>query len=236
MQYSSIDLVHCEIVECRRSTFCTMSGDGLALEATLRFKRTSEEENDDTGTYLEWDAIIEKHGGDLEKAGNFARRRRSEPQGTSTSRNNGSETFLWFEAQRRSWRQKSIDTWPFFWGHICCFNLKSISNLMDPISLASQEECSTEVGANPVTAANLMRRMSQPFTPLQAPLLPPPSMQSQPGTAALGESNEDDKKKPKPKAKPKQKKEKAPAPQMHRVQGNMPCVFFGVAHPPCFGS
>lgn len=98
-----------------------MSGDGLALEAALRFKRTSEEENDDTGTYLEWDDILRKHGGDAVKAGHFVRRRRGETLGTSTNRNNGNETFLWFDPQKRSWRQKSMDTWHFFWanGHFC---------------------------------------------------------------------------------------------------------------------
>ena len=92
-----------------------------------------------------------------------------------------------------------------------------------------------EVGANPVAAANLMKKMAQPHTPLQAPLLPSPG-ETAPALkkSPAGESNED--KKPKAKPKPKMKKEKAPAPQLHGFQGNMPRVFFQVTHPPFFGA
>ena len=68
-------------------------------------------------------------------------------------------------------------------GDVCCFYFK-ITFQMDPVSFASQEECSLEVGADPVAAANLMKRMSQPYTPGQAPLLPSPSVPSLPGTTA----------------------------------------------------
>ena len=91
------------------STACCISGDGLALEAALRFKRVCEETNQDKGQYIRWQAVLEKHGGDVQKSTDFVRRRRCEQKGTSTCRNSSEETFLWFEPQERTLKQTSLD-------------------------------------------------------------------------------------------------------------------------------
>lgn len=81
------------------------SGDGLALEACLRFKKIQEEKSTDagsarsslllfmfeTGAYVKYDGVMAHFKQDTLKAESFMAKRRTEPKGTSTCRNSGEE-------------------------------------------------------------------------------------------------------------------------------------------------
>ncbi|CAE7235797.1 unnamed protein product, partial [Symbiodinium sp. CCMP2456] len=59
----------------------------LALECALRFRRQREEEDKDEGEYYPWKDILSFHEGNRDKALQFVSKRRAEPHGTSTDRN-----------------------------------------------------------------------------------------------------------------------------------------------------
>ena len=59
---------------------------------------------------MTWLGVLSHFHNDVEKATNLVRRRRSEPKGCSTDRNDGSETFLVFKDQERAWKNTSLAT------------------------------------------------------------------------------------------------------------------------------
>ena len=61
-----------------------------------------------SGKYLPWSGVLTYFGNDVEKATNLVRRRRSEPKGCSTDRNDGAETFLVFKEEERAWKSTSL--------------------------------------------------------------------------------------------------------------------------------
>ncbi|CAE7209651.1 unnamed protein product [Symbiodinium sp. CCMP2456] len=82
----------------RTATSPTSAGNGLALEAVLRYKRQQEEEQKDEGLYYPWSEIVDFHSGDLEKATSFAEMRRRQARGTSWDRNDPTvETLLKYD-------------------------------------------------------------------------------------------------------------------------------------------
>lgn len=81
-----------------------------ALECALRFRRIREEEDKDEGEYYPWKDIVAFHDGNTEKALQFVARRRTEPSGTSTDRNDATiETFLYYGRQKKTYTNKTID-------------------------------------------------------------------------------------------------------------------------------
>ena len=119
--------------------------NALALEAVLRFTRQSEVEDKDGAEYCKFSEILAYFGGDSGEAMKFIAKRRGEPSGTfplvfqscssavygvhftrafllvfgartSTDRNTGEETFLWFGKQQKTFTTKQIaaclgETW-----------------------------------------------------------------------------------------------------------------------------
>jgi len=120
------------------------NGDGFALEACLRMRRTQEERSHDAGKYVVWTSVLDHFGGDVQKASVLVQKRRRENKGTSTNRNTGEETFLLFAEEERSFTTTSI------------------------------EDVCMDVGADPATAANLMARMTANAGASGASALPPP--------------------------------------------------------------
>ncbi|CAE7763409.1 unnamed protein product [Symbiodinium sp. CCMP2592] len=90
--------------------FVASGCDPLAMEAALRFKRQREEEDRDEGEYYRWSDILAFHSNDADKALAFITRRRAEPRGTSTDRNDSTvETFLYYNRQKRSVVNRTLD-------------------------------------------------------------------------------------------------------------------------------
>lgn len=65
-----------------------------------------------SGKYLKWDGVLEFFKQDVAKATELVQKRRLQPKGTSRCRNEGVETFLVFEEQKRSWTTTSIEACP----------------------------------------------------------------------------------------------------------------------------
>ncbi|CAE7498781.1 unnamed protein product, partial [Symbiodinium necroappetens] len=86
------------------------AGNPLALECAMRFRRQREETDQDEGKYYPWKDTVAFHDGDATKALEFISRRRLEPKGTSSCRNNpGTETFLYYGLQTRTLTQRTLD-------------------------------------------------------------------------------------------------------------------------------
>ncbi|CAE7025162.1 unnamed protein product [Symbiodinium sp. KB8] len=113
------------------SQFVATGCDPLAMEAALRFKRQREEEDKDEGEYYQWVDILAFHNNDAEKALNFITRRRSEPRGTSTDRNDPTiETFLYYNRQRRTLTNRTLDEIAVELGVAPAY-AASVANLLD---------------------------------------------------------------------------------------------------------
>ncbi|CAE7214290.1 unnamed protein product, partial [Symbiodinium sp. CCMP2456] len=78
------------------------AGNGLALEAVLRFKRQHEDMSQDEGHYYPYNEIVEFFSGNEARAMDFCRMRSTQFKGTSTDRNNPEiKTYLYFQREKR---------------------------------------------------------------------------------------------------------------------------------------
>ena len=61
------------------------------------------------GTYLTWQKLLVQMDNNVEAASRLVAKRRTEMKGTSTDRNDGEETFLYFDPQKRTLKTRSLD-------------------------------------------------------------------------------------------------------------------------------